>query len=69
MGELVNSENLDYCPFIDFPRNNFYFTSDRAQSDPMDIKSITEFIDKAHMTLNGMGNIYMLNLESLKLNK
>lgn len=68
MGEPVNSKNLDYSPFIDFPRNNFYFTSDRAETVTRDIKSIAEFIDNAHLTLNGMGNIYIVNLESLQLN-
>lgn len=67
MGNSVNSENLDYCPFIDLPRKNFYFTSDRAQPAPRNIQSVTEFIDHSHTTLNGMGNIYMVNLESLKL--
>ena len=68
MGELVNSDKLDYCPFIDLPRNNFYFTSDRAEPKIKAVKSVDEFIENAHTTLNGMGNIYMLNLESLKLN-
>jgi len=68
MGELVNSEKLDYCPFIDFPRKNFYFSSDRAESTNKDIKSVTEFIENARSTLNGMGNIYMVNLDNLELN-
>lgn len=68
MGKLVNSDKLDYCPFIDLPRNNFYFTSDRAEANNKEVESVNEFIENAHATLNGMGNIYMLNLESLKLN-
>lgn len=69
MGELVNSEKLDYCPFVDLPRKKFYFTSDRAETTVRDHKSVEEFIDNARTTLNGMGNIYMVNLESLKLNE
>ena len=68
MGELVNSEKLDYCPFIDWPRAKFYFSSDRAKTEQTKINTVKEFIEKARKTENGMGNIYMVNLESLKLN-
>ncbi|MBT8184737.1 MAG: PD40 domain-containing protein [Eudoraea sp.] len=67
MGAQVNSENLDYCPFIDLPRKNFYFTSDRAEN-VKEVRTVGEFTANAHKTLNGMGNIYMVNLDSLELN-
>ncbi|UCD62451.1 MAG: PD40 domain-containing protein [Flavobacteriaceae bacterium] len=68
LGEIVNSDKLDYCPFIDFPRNNFYFTSDRAK-DPEDrIKTVPELTNEANKVLNGMGNIYRINMDKLNLN-
>lgn len=69
LGEIVNSDKLDYCPFIDFPRNNFYFTSDRAK-DPEDrIKTVPELTNEANKVLNGMGNIYRINMDKLNLNQ
>lgn len=69
MGELVNSEKLDFCPFIDLRRNNFYFTSDRDTTLSEEIRSVSAFIAYSRETLNGMGNIYVVNLESLELKK
>ena len=69
MGELVNSDKLDFCPYIDVHRKKFYFTSDRAGTEHEAVSSVTELIANSRLTLNGMGNIYMVNLESLKLNQ
>ena len=68
LGELINSDKLDYCPFIDIPRNNFYFTSDRAKTAGNRIKTVTELTNEANKVLNGMGNIYRINMAKLNLN-
>lgn len=68
MGSEVNSEVLDYCPFIDMPRRNFYFTSERANPDSHDFTNVSDLIDLSNSVLNGMGNIYRINLEKLDLN-
>jgi len=67
MGEEINSDKLDYCPFVDIPRGNFYFTSDRAKPLDKKISSVSEFIDESNQVTNGMGNIYRIHMEKLNL--
>jgi hypothetical protein len=62
MGPAINSGKLDYCPFIDIPRNNFYFTSERRLTIDKKINDISELENLADDILNGMGNIYRIDL-------
>lgn len=64
--EMVNSEKLDYCPFIDFSRGNFYFTSERLRKSPI-IRSIDELEAHANRVQNGFGDIYYITLDQLDL--
>lgn len=66
MGEFVNSDKLDYCPFIDWGNRNFYFTSDRIALDNKEIKSVNSLKQIANSTLNGFGNIYKIGLNKLE---
>ena len=68
MGELVNSDKLDYCPFVDLKRGNFYFTSDKAEPIMRKITKVSDLTDDANKVLNGMGNIYRVKFESLDIN-
>ena len=67
MGSLVNSENLDYCPFIDWERKNFYFTSDRAEPVEMPLTSVDQLRALSNNISNGYGNIYRLGLDRLEI--
>ena len=67
MGAIVNSEKLDYCPFIDWERNNFYFTSERGDNTRPDIRGIEDLKKMADSPSNGFGNIYRIGLDQLKL--
>lgn len=67
MGATINSDKLDYCPFIDFSNGNFYFTSDRSTLLDKKIMNVSELEGVAHTTLNGMGNIYRIGMEQLNL--
>ena len=67
LGPYVNSEKLDYCPFIDIPRNNFYFTSERMLSVDKRISDLSELESLANSILNGMGNIYRIDLDRTDL--
>lgn len=67
MGPAINSEKLDYCPFIDIPRGNFYFSSDRMPLTTKQIESIHELEDISYDILNGMGNIYRVSLDSIDI--
>lgn len=68
MGENINSPQLDYCPFIDIERNNLYFTSEKFDLNTSRIKTVEDLKLYSNQTKNGMGNIYRIGLEELKLN-
>ena len=67
MGKKINSEKLDYCPFIDIKRGNFYFTSDRTQEDKSTLKTVEELKKFSNEIQNGMGNIYRIGINELEL--
>lgn len=59
MGPSINSDKLDYCPFIDVARNNFYFTSERmTNNDTLRIRDINTLQQLANAPGNGLGDIY-----------
>jgi len=68
MGPEINSEYLDYCPFVDLKRGNLYFTSERVSKDKVDIITPADIEKAALNTLNGMGNIYRIGLKYTPLN-
>lgn len=68
MGKKINSNKLDYCPFIDITRNNFYFTSDRVLTEgDLTTNTIEELTLKANQVQNGMGDIYRVSMDQLEL--
>jgi hypothetical protein len=65
---MLNSEKLDYCPFVSFDKKTLYFTSERhnfSTSSPG--KSITwsQLQNISASVLNGNGNIYSVGLASV----
>ncbi len=68
MGEEINSDKLDYCPFIDVKRNVLYFTSERMEVHPERITSIEELESFSNRPKNGMGDIYRISLNGLEIN-
>lgn len=62
MAPGINSDKLDYCPFLDVATGNFYFTSDRILSTANKIDSVSELENFANGVFNGMGNIYRVQL-------
>ncbi|MEN8799582.1 MAG: exo-alpha-sialidase [Flavobacteriaceae bacterium] len=68
MGPGINSNSLDYCPFIDVYREVFYFTSDRSSPTDFPLNNVEELEAEAGKTLNGMGNIYRIGLDEIELN-
>jgi hypothetical protein len=65
MGEPINSEKLDYCPFIDWESRNFYFVSERVEYKKTKLESVNSLREIANSTLNGFGNIYKIGLDKL----
>ena len=63
----INSDKLDYCPFVDGPRGNFYFTSERRvdtliRRQPFDVHMLRN-VDEAPG--NGFGDIYRVSVKGL----
>ena len=67
MGPEINSEYLDYCPFVDLTNGNFYFTSERVNREKITINTPADIEKAALSTLNGMGNIYRIGLNNTPL--
>lgn len=67
MGPQINSDKLDFCPFIDISRGNFYFTSERILSMDKKIENVSELEGLANHILNGMGNIYRIHFHSIRI--
>lgn len=67
MGPKVNSAHLDYCPFVDLPRGNFYFTSQRFVTSDAKIQSVGELEGYSNGVLNGMGNIFRVGYDEIGL--
>ncbi len=65
LGNEINSPQLDYCPFVDEQLKNFYFTSERLQTQKGRIEDISDFRKVANAPGNGLGDIYSISFESL----
>ena len=61
----INSTSLDYCPFIDFPRGNLYFTSNKSKELPKQLVHPDQLKAYQEEIQNGLGNIYSINLDKI----
>jgi Tol biopolymer transport system component len=65
---MLNSEKLDYCPFVSFDKKTMFFTSDRhdlSSSFPGKPVSFSQLQHFSSSALNGGGNIYFINFSDL----
>ncbi len=67
LGDEINSDKLDYCPFVHFQSQAFYFTSQRTVVPDNGIKSFDNFSGFLAGPGNGMGDIYWIDLAALNL--
>ncbi len=64
----LNSDKLDYCPFVSFDKKTLYFTSERhIVKDFFADRPVnySELIRSFSTPLNGSGNIYRVNFDEL----
>lgn len=61
----INSNSLDYCPFVDLKKEFLYFTSNRTALLPDTLKSAKSFAAYHESLLNGNGNIFKFPFKSL----
>ena len=66
LGAIINSDKLDYCPFVDWKSGNLYFTSERRTLGPKKLESIEALKAFAHRPQNGFGNIYKIGVDQLE---
>ena len=65
---MVNSEKLDYCPFVSFDKKIFFFTSEKSSLKsyygplPADLQTLKSSYNGI---MNGQGNIYWISLLGL----
>lgn len=64
LGKLINSNTIDYCPFVDITSNTLYFTSDRNDIQPKlkTQKSLVEIIQQMNTSPNGLSRVYKVSL-------
>ena len=58
LGKKINSEKMDYCPFIDIKTNTLYFTSTRSGIKANDFHSVEEFKEALDIFESGQSKIY-----------
>jgi WD40-like Beta Propeller Repeat len=62
----INSEKMDYCPFVSFDKKNLFFTSERHAlkgSFPDRPVGFEELVESYSAPLNGGGNIYWISFD------
>lgn len=63
MGSKINSSSIDYCPFVDFNTNTFYYTSEKSQmqSSFSEQKNANDIINKMNTFPNGLSRIFKID--------
>lgn len=65
---MLNSEKLDYCPFVSFDKKTLFFTSERhnfSTSLPAKAVTFSELQQISAGALNGNGNIYHIPFDNV----
>ncbi len=60
LGAPINTERLEYCPYVDLKAGILYFTSERRTEADSAIRSADALKQYAGRIENGLGNIYHL---------
>lgn len=65
LGEEINSNKMDYCPFVDAKTNTLYFTSKRSHinNKNLGLSSIQDFLNEMKKYENGLSRIFKTTLK------
>jgi hypothetical protein len=65
LGSQINSNKMDYCPFVDIKTNTLYFTSKRSDINISTIgfSSMQDFLKEMEKYENGLSRIYKTHLK------
>lgn len=71
LGQGINSDKMDYCPYVDFDQELLFFTSERLNPGLADKKKRTldEIQAMDDQISNGLGDIYWVNFKADKWQK
>lgn len=64
LGSAVNSNKMDYCPFIDLTTNTLYLTSKRSDLTLKPFNSLQELKIGLNSEKNGQSKVYKTSFES-----
>lgn len=65
LGKEINSNQMDYCPFVNVKTNTMYFTSRRSELNKTTFKSHNEMLNEITRYSNGSSRIYRVTLYRL----
>jgi hypothetical protein len=70
MGNQINSDKMDYCPYVDIATNTLYFTSKRNALKPTFESKVElqEVLKTFHSYENGLSRLYYISLEGFLTN-
>ena len=62
LGKSINSNKMDYCPFVDIRTNTLYITSKRNETRASfsSTKSLSEFLNEMNNYSNGLSRLYSI---------
>jgi hypothetical protein len=63
LGNQINTQFMEYCPFYDNQTNTLYFTSRRSNLTPQSFTSIQEFQAYVTANENGLSKIYKCKIK------
>lgn len=64
MGENINSQYMDYCPFYDIKSKTLYFTSRRSSIKNINnFKNIKDLLGEIDQHENGLSRIYKISID------
>ncbi len=65
-GSVINSNKMDYCPFVDVRNKILYFTSQRSSFDlDKARKNTDEFLEELNKYDNGFSRLYKIGTETI----
>ena len=65
LGKEVNSNKMDYCPFVDMNSNTLYFTSKRSHISVEKTTTIEELKNRINQYQNGFSRIYAVPMNAI----
>ncbi len=71
LGGHINSDKMDYCPYVDIKTNTLYFTSrlDNTITKFERPLTINELLEELNKYDNGLSRLYSISIETILKNK